>query len=204
MIRSGNARGILLGLEIRDNYGSTEGFIAWQCPRGSYHTNAEHMAVEIVDQAGQPVAPGQMGRILITTLENRLMPLIRYEIGDYAIASNEVCGCGRTLLVIGKVIGRGINLFRLPGGVLKSPWPLVGPIKQRPEIRQFQIVQETYDHYIVRYVSDRALDTEAQRPIRTGFDSTLGIKAAVSFELMETIPRTAGGKFMTALSLLKD
>ena len=119
----------LLGVEIRDNYGSTEGFIAWQCPAGSYHINAEHVTVEIVDESGIPVAPGQMGRILITTLENRLMPLIRYEIGDYAIASNDLCTCGRTLPVLGKVIGRGINLFRLPGGRLKSPWPLVGPIK---------------------------------------------------------------------------
>ncbi len=194
----------LLGVEIRDNYGSTEGFIAWQCPRGSYHVNAEHLAVEIVDDAGRQVASGEMGRILITTLENRLMPLIRYEIGDYAIASAEVCECGRTLPVIGRVIGRGINLFRMPNGLLKSPWPLVGPIKARPEIRQFQIVQETYDHYIVRYVSDRALDTDAQASISAGFDNVLGIEVTVSFALMETIPRTAGGKFMTALSLLHD
>jgi phenylacetate-coenzyme A ligase PaaK-like adenylate-forming protein len=97
---------------IRDNYGSTEGFIAWQCPACSYHINAEHVAVEIVDERGIPVGPGQMGRILITTLENRLMPLVRYEIGDYAIASNDLCSCGRTLPVLGKVIGRGINLFR--------------------------------------------------------------------------------------------
>ncbi len=194
----------ILGLEISDNYGSTEGFIAWQCPRGSYHINAEHVAVEIVDEAGVSVLPGQMGRILISTLENRLMPLIRYEIGDYAIASDKTCSCGRTLSVMGKVIGRGINLFRLPGGVRKSPWPLVGPIRARPEIRQFQIVQETHDHYVVRYVSDRALDTDSQASISAGFDDLLGIKASVSFERMETIPRTAGGKFMTALSMLND
>jgi phenylacetate-CoA ligase len=192
----------LLGVEIRDNYGSTEGFVAWQCPRGSYHINAEHMAVEIVGGDGNPVAPGQMGRILITTLENRLMPLIRYEIGDYAIASDEVCACGRTLPVIGRVIGRGINLFRLPGGRLKSPWPLVGPIKARPEVRQFQIVQETHHHYVVRYVADRELEPSVQDEIRAGFVRILEIDATVSFERMDAIARTAGGKFMTALSLL--
>ena len=88
--------------------------------------------------------------------------------------------------------------------MLKSPWPLVVPIKARPEIRQFQIVQETYDHYVVRYVADRALDTDARASISAGFDDVLGIKATVSFELMKTIPRTDGGKFMTALSLLHD
>jgi phenylacetate-CoA ligase len=192
----------LLGVEIRDNYGSTEGFIAWQCPAASYHINAEHVAVEIVDERGQGVTPGQMGRILITTLENRLMPLIRYEIGDYAIASNDACSCGRTLPVMGRVIGRGINLFRLPGGRLVSPWPLVGPLKARPEMRQFQIVQETHHHYLVRYVSDRELDRDAQQEIQAGFGRILEIDATVSFARMDAIARTAGGKFMTARSLV--
>jgi phenylacetate-CoA ligase len=194
--------GRILGVEIRDNYGSTEGFISWQCPLGTYHVNAEHMRIEMVDERGHPVAAGQMGRVLLTTLENRLMPLIRYEIGDYAIASNDACRCGRSLPVMGKVIGRGINLFRLPGGGLISPWPLVGPLKSRPAIRQFQIVQETHHHYRVRFVSDHDLDREAQQDIGARFSTILGIEATVSFERVDAIARTAGGKFMTALSLL--
>jgi phenylacetate-CoA ligase len=190
----------LLGVEIRDNYGSTEGFVAWQCPARSYHINSEHVAVEIVDHNGTAVAPGQIGRILITTLENRLMPLIRYEIGDYGVASNDTCGCGRTLPVMGKVIGRGINLFRMRDGRLKSPWPLVGPIKARREIRQFQIVQETHHRFVVRYVSDRELDPAARGDICRAFGRILEIDATVSFERTDAIARTAGGKFMTALS----
>jgi phenylacetate-CoA ligase len=171
-------------------------------PCGQLSLNAEHVAVEIVDERGIPVGPGQMGRILITTLENRLMPLIRYEIGDYAIASNDLCSCGRTLPVLGKVIGRGINLFRLPGGRLKSPWPLVGPIKTRPEIRQFQIVQETQNHFVVRYVADRELEAAVQEEIRGAFGRILEIEASVSFDRMDAIARSIGGKFMTALSLV--
>ncbi len=192
----------VLGVPISDNYGSTEGFAAWQCPNGTYHINAEHMLVEIVDEQNRPVAPGQMGRVLITTLENRLMPLIRYEIGDYAIASNEKCGCGRRLPVMGKILGRGMNLFRLPGDRLLSPWPLVGPLKSRPQIRQFQIEQETFEHYLVRYSGDAELDAESKEEIRKSFSKTLGLEVAVSFARMDSIPRTAGGKFMTAFSRL--
>ena len=192
----------LLGVEIRDNYGSTEGFIAWQCRSGSYHVNLEHVLVEIVDENNQPVKPGAIGRILLTTLENRLMPLIRYEIGDYAIASGDRCGCGRTLPLIGKIIGRGINLFRMPDGRRVSPWPLVGPLKACAAIEQFQIVQEAHGGYLVRYVADRELDREAQTRISKGFAAILEIDATVSFDRMESIPRTAGGKFMTALSLV--
>ncbi len=190
----------LLGVEIRDSYGSTEGFIAWQCPAGSYHVNAEHLLVEIVDEGGCQAAAGEMGRVLTTTLENRIMPLVRYEIGDYAIASNARCSCGRTLPVMGKVIGRGINLFRLPDGRIKSPWPLVGPIRRRSEIRQFQIVQQTPDHFLVRYVSDSELERHGQADIQSSFGKLLEIDASVSFQRMDRILRTPGGKFMTALS----
>ena len=86
---------------------TTEGFIAWQCPMGKYHINAEHMMVDIVDEADRKVHPGEMGRVVVTTLENHLMPLVRYEVGDYAIASTKACVCGRTLPTIDRVIGRG-------------------------------------------------------------------------------------------------
>jgi phenylacetate-coenzyme A ligase PaaK-like adenylate-forming protein len=191
-----------LGVAISDNFGSTEGFISWQCPSGSYHVNAEHMLVEIVDQRNQPVAPGQMGKVLITTLENQLMPLIRYEIGDYAMASNDVCSCGRTLPVMGKVVGRGINLFRLSGDRQVSPWPLVGPLKDRPQFLQFQIIQKNFDQYLIRYVADEEVSRDAQDEIRAAFSTILGLEVALSFERIDSIPRTAGGKFMTALSML--
>lgn len=132
----------LLGVETADNYGSTECFIAWQCPKGSYHINAEHVFVEIVDEAGRQTAPGEMGRVLITTLENHLMPLVRYEIGDYAIAAEGSCPCGRTLPLLGRIAGRTINLFRMQNGSLFSPWALTGPLRTCSEITQFQVVRK--------------------------------------------------------------
>jgi phenylacetate-CoA ligase len=192
----------LLGVTVADNYGSTEAFLAWQCPEGSYHVNAEHVLLEIVGEQGRPVAPGEMGRVLVTTLENRLMPLVRYEIGDYATAEEGPCACGRTLPRIGRVVGRGINLFRMPDGRLRSPWRLVGPLKILPHLRQFQIVQATVERYVVRYVAEQSLSVEEEAAIRGEFREILGYAAAVDFERMPTIPRAPSGKFMTALSEL--
>jgi phenylacetate-CoA ligase len=192
----------LLGLEIADNYGSTETFLAWQCPLRRFHVNSEHVVVEIVDAAGQPAAPGEMGRVLVTTLENRLMPLIRYEIGDWAVASDGRCVCGRTLPTMGRVVGRGINLFRLRDGRLLSPWHLVGPLKQRAFVRQFQIVQRSLDAYAVRYAAEAAIEPDVQTAIRDEFAKVLGQGIAVEFERLEEVPRAASGKFMTALSEL--
>ena len=61
----------VLGIDIAENYGSTEAFLAWECPAGNHHINAEHVLLEIVDEHCQAVAPGQIGRVLVTTLENR-------------------------------------------------------------------------------------------------------------------------------------
>jgi phenylacetate-CoA ligase len=194
----------LLGVEIAQNYGSTEAFMAWECPRGSLHVNAEHVFVEIVDQHGREAVPGEIGKVLVTTLENRLAPLVRYEIGDYAIAGDGRCRCGRNLPLISRVIGRGMNLFRLRDGRRVSPWHLATAVRQRPELKQFQIVQRSVEHYTVRFVSDSSLTTDGEEAIRAGFRKILGASVSVNFEKVNVIPRTFGGKYMTALSELAD
>ena len=160
----------VFGVEISDNYGSTEAFLAWECPSGSYHVNAEHVIVEIVDESGWPVAPGKLGRVLVTTLHNRLMPLIRYEIGDYAIAAQGPCRCGRTLPRIGEVAGRDINLFTGVHGKFYTPWPLFRPIRARGWIKQHQIVQRGIGAFVIKYVGDRALSPEDEAEFHRHFD----------------------------------
>jgi phenylacetate-CoA ligase len=192
----------LLGVEIADSYGTTEGFVAWECPAGKYHINGEHVMVEIVDDAGRPVSAGEMGRVVLTTLENYLMPLVRYEIGDYAVASREGCGCGRMLPTIERVVGRGINLFRLRDGRLLSPWVFVEVLREHKEFRQFQIVQEAIDRYTINYAADAPISATSQEQLRVDFAKFLGINATVNYERLAEIPRASGRKFMLAISRL--
>ncbi len=189
-----------LGLSIADNYGTTEAFLAWQCPAGGYHVNSEHVYVEVVTEHGRPAQPGELGRVLVTTLNNRLMPLVRYEIGDYAEITDRRCPCGRTLPLLGKVVGRSIDLFRLPSGRIVSPWELVVRIKFLPELQQFQIIQKRVDRYVLRYVSNSGLSPEHRENIRREFVQVLGPEVRVDFEPVDQIQRTRSGKFMTAFS----
>ena len=189
-----------LGVPIVENYGTTEAFIAWQCPAGSYHLNAEHILVELVDEAGHAVPPGQMGRVLLTTLEDYFMPLIRYEIGDYAIAADGACSCGRTLPLIGQIAGRGMNLFRTADGNLITTWELVNILKRLPNIATFQIVQKSLDHILIKYVAQTPIGPGAESKIRSGFVPYLGPGVSIEFERVSEIPRTPGGKFMVTLS----
>ena len=188
----------VLGVDISDNYGSTEVFVAWQCGRGAYHINAEHVMVEIVDDDGNPVEPHRMGRVLVTTLQNHLMPLVRYEMGDYALSLDGECACGRTLPLIGSVVGRGINLFKDSEGKLISPWSALDAVKEIPGLRQVQIVQKGIDRYVVRTVSDLALAPALEAHARAHLLRVLG-QVEISFEMVDNIPRTPRGKFMSAL-----
>jgi phenylacetate-CoA ligase len=192
-----------LGVEIAENYGTTEAFLAWECPEKGFHINAEHVLLEIVDEQGREVEPGQIGRVLVTTLENRLAPLLRYEIGDYAVAAEGRCRCGRTLPLIGKIIGRGMNLFLRGDGRKISPWPFCIVVRQRPEIKQFQIVQTSVTSYLVWLVTDSPFTAEAEQVIKAGFEKIAGIEVSINFQRVPQVQRTPGGKYMTALSQIE-
>jgi phenylacetate-CoA ligase len=190
----------MFGIDLRDNYGSTEAFLAFECPAGSYHINAEHVWLEIVDECEREVAAGAMGRVLVTTLENFLMPLVRYEIGDYAIASSDRCSCGRTLPLLGPVLGRQSNLFRKSDGGLVSGWKMVGIMRKIPQAKSFQVIQKSLAQVVVRFVADQPLSApnrdELQREIRDYLEGDISI----DFERVDEIARAPSGKFMVTLS----
>jgi phenylacetate-CoA ligase len=74
---------------VFDTYGATEyGPIILQCERGTYHVNPESVIVE----TDSPDARG-VGRMLVTTLRKTVMPLLRYDTGDLAIAGTSICDC---------------------------------------------------------------------------------------------------------------
>ncbi len=63
------------------------------------HVQAENVLVEIVDEAGQACAAGDVGHLVVTTLHNFASPLFRYDTGQRASLTGP-CACGRTLQTI--------------------------------------------------------------------------------------------------------
>jgi len=189
----------VFGVEVSDNYGSTEAFLAGECPEGSYHVNAEHVLLEIVDEEGRPSARGALGRVLVTTLENHLMPLIRYDIGDYAIAAEGLCACGRTLPRLEKIVGRVINLFVGRNGKRFVPWDLFQPLKDRGWVKQYQVVQRDVGCFSVRYAASHSFTALDEAEVLRHFERILCSPAKIDFERLDSIPRAASGKYMAAL-----
>ena len=136
---------------LHDAYGLNEiGRVSLRCEAGLYHTHAEHCIVEVVDAQGMACAPGQLGRVLVTGLQNLAMPLIRYDTGDVARATTLPCACGRNLPVVGEIAGRFRRFGYLPAGTRERHYTLLDAIEATPvellkPLRQYQLYQY-HDH----------------------------------------------------------
>lgn len=115
-----------LGIEAFDIYGMTEtggvGTTGLDCHHHcGIHVWEDQYIAEIVDpKTGDPVADGELGEIVFTSLNRKAIPIIRYRTGDLTrVLSREKCSCGRTSLRIDRIVGRiddmlivkGVNFF---------------------------------------------------------------------------------------------
>lgn len=189
------------GAKLVDIYSANEiGYIALQCPEyPHYHIQSENILVEILDDAGHPCKAGDTGRVVITTLNNYATPLIRYEIGDLAVAGAE-CSCGRGLPVIKQILGRYRNLLTLPDG--KRVFPQFGHQKYIAPIRQIQMIQTAPKELTIRLVMPRKMTTKERQGMTTILHDVLGYPFNLTYEYVETLRRSANGKLEEFISLL--
>ncbi len=130
--------------EVFDTYGAAEGLmIAGECTEHKYHILTPHVHIEILDENGETVPDGTLGHVVVTSLDNYLMPLIRYKIGDLAIKSSKmnICKCGRNLPIISKIIGRDTDVLYTPKHKILVVHFFTGIFEHFPEIKQFQVKQ---------------------------------------------------------------
>jgi phenylacetate-CoA ligase len=109
-----------LGITATDNYGLSEVMgpgVAGEClARGGLHLAEDHFLVEVVHpETLAPVARGELGELVITTLTREAFPLIRYRTRDLTRLLPGECGCGRTLGRMARVAGRTDDLLIVKG-----------------------------------------------------------------------------------------
>ncbi|OOZ40206.1 hypothetical protein BOW53_08530 [Solemya pervernicosa gill symbiont] len=147
------------------------GYMALQCGEsGNYHVQSESVLLEVISDTDEACKPGEIGRVIVTTLHNFAMPLIRYAIGDYAEVG-EACGCGRGLPTIRRIMGRERNMLTLHSG--DKQWPRLTQFKKTllkalPSHR-FQIVQTRREVLEVRIESDRHLSNREEQDVARSF-----------------------------------
>jgi len=188
----------VFGTSVTNRYGCEEvSLIACECERHhGMHINAEHVIVEILRDDGTPADFGEDGRIVVTELINRGMPMIRYEVGDRGVVSDRRCDCGRGLPMLETLTGRTADFLVCADGARTAGISLIeNTLTAMPGIRQMQMVQDAPLELLVRLVpgQDYGEDTEAELRERLG--KALGDGFAFSVEIVEEIPRETSGKY---------
>lgn len=185
------------GVPVTDAYSSQEvGYMAMQCPQHEYyHVQSEGVLIEVLDEHGNPCQPGEIGRVVVTSLHNFRMPLLRYDIGDFAEVG-ESCDCGRGLPVLKRIVGRQRNMFRLPSG--EQFWPTFdfgGTPKDLPPIRQFQVVQRSQEEVEAILVVFRPLSDDEEQRIKSLLTRSLRHPFQIKLTYTDNIPPGPTGKY---------
>ena len=171
-------------------------------PTTSTTTSRPRACLEVLDEDGRACGPGQVGRVIVTQLQNFAMPLLRYDVGDYAEVG-EPCPCGRGLPVLARILGREQNMLTLPSGAKR--WTLLSSHDIRAflamaPIRQYQFVQKTPTSMHVRLVVERRLNEAEETSLGQWAVEKFGYPFRVTFEYLDDLPRQPSGKFQDFVS----
>ena len=154
-----------LDITIRQCYGTVFlGCIGYECGHKTGLHVPDNLIVEVVDpQTGQPVPTGASGEIVATNF-NRTYPMIRFATGDLSLFSRETCPCGRTGLMLAKVLGR-IDQATKVRGTFVHPWQTDEVMARYPEVFKYQVVitRENHIDFMTFWVE---LQEEAPDPAR--------------------------------------
>lgn len=191
-------RAVLEGIfkgQVFNRYGCRElSVIASECEyHTGMHVNADTLLVELEPIAG---LGDNMGRVVVTDLLNRSMPLIRYEIGDLASwANHEACACGRSLPRLAKIEGRITDFLRLPDGSLVSGPALTLVIADMTDIRQVQFIQRSAGRIHLNIVAKPGKELVAIEELKKRLYPYFLGTVELSTSLVEDIPCEASGKY---------
>ena len=183
----------VLGCKVTNRYGCEEvSLIASECEEhNGLHINADSVYAEVPSD----------GKLLVTDLSNRGMPLIRYQVGDVVVPSTRACKCGRGLPMIERVEGRDADYVLTPAGHLISGISLTENFAVLiPGTAQVQIVQESITQLRIRLVADDAFNTSSRQKIADLVRDTFGDTVTHDVELVDAIPQEPSGKYRFCIS----
>ena len=195
------------GITAIDIYGLTEIMgpgVSCECQyKAGLHIWEDHFLAEVVNPAtGQPLAYGQEGELVLTTLTKECLPVIRFRTHDLVTLYHETCQCGRTMVRMSKVRGRTDDMLIIRG-VNVFPTQIENVLLSVEGVEpHYQIIVDRKRHLddieIWVEVSEavfsdevRGLEEMAEK-VRAEMNSVLGISARIKLVEPKTITRTEG------------
>jgi len=182
-------------IELYSTYASTEMGAAFaECEYGNGgHHHPELLIAEFIDENNNPVAPGESGELVITTLGVEGMPLIRFKTGDIVQHYTEKCSCGRNTLRVGPVIGRKNEMIKYKGTTLYPP-ALYDILNEMEYVENYIIEVSTNqigtDDILIRIATNGHKPENFEKYIKDHFRAKLRVAPTIQFESQESINKT--------------
>jgi phenylacetate-CoA ligase len=129
------------------------------------------------------------------------MPILRYELGDYAEAGAP-CPCGRGLDVLSRMVGRARDFVLLPNGDRRFAWQSPYVLAEIEPVVQYQIAQVSREEMEVRMVATRPLTPAEEAKFADSFIANWGYPFRFRFAYRDSIPRVGRGKYFVFRSEL--
>lgn len=189
----------LWGAKVYDYYGLSDifGSCAGMCEeQDGLHWAEDHILVEVLDpDTQQPVAPGERGELVLTTLKKTARPMIRFRTGDIVSFTDEPCRCGRTsqrmLGTHGRLddmlIIKGVNIF---------PSDVEAIVRQDHALSgEYRLIVEREQHLdqlrveVERASADASQDAQLAQQFARQLKSLTGVSAQVAILPPDTLPR---------------
>lgn len=197
-----------MGIQALNNYGLTEMAgpgISFECREapGGLHINEDHYIAEIIDPVTfQPLPYGEKGELVLTSIQRRAMPLLRFRTKDITSLSREKCPCGRTFVKMERLIGRTDDMLII-NGVNVFPSQIESMLKDIEEVElQYVLVvskKKHLDGLKLRveakkevYEAGAGKIAEVERKIDNHFKGLMGIHVGVELTAPKTLTRSEG------------
>ncbi|PKP18607.1 MAG: hypothetical protein CVU07_01625 [Bacteroidetes bacterium HGW-Bacteroidetes-23] len=196
--------------KIIDTYGCAEGLLmACTNDLDYYYIMSPHVCIEIVDDQGNNVKDGEMGHVLVTSLTNFAMPMIRYKLGDLAIKlPKEKYPINRkyNYPLLEKIVGRETDIVKTSNGKTLIVHSFTGIVEYFPEIKQFKITQNSLEKIKFEYITDSNFNfsDEILKKIETKINLLTENSLDIEFKKVAFIKASPSGKPQIIESNLKQ
>ncbi|NMA94263.1 MAG: phenylacetate--CoA ligase family protein [Clostridiales bacterium] len=140
------------GCRVVNEYGARDaGILAYECSAGELHISSDNAIIEVIDfPSGKEVPCGKSGDVVVTDLNNHIMPRLRYRLGDEVILTERRCDCGVNLPLMESIVGRNDEMLHTPGGLLVHGYLVAKIAQSHPVIKRFQIIQKEVERATLR------------------------------------------------------
>lgn len=191
---------------VFDRYGCEEvSLISAECEmHDGMHINSHHLYVEFINENEEYCKPGELGRIIVTDLVNRAMPLVRYAVEDLGITTERICCCGRGLPLMEKVVGRvADSLVKKDGSKVAGISLIENTLTKIPGIKQLQIIQESIYVIKLNIVKNELYNVDRETELKRYFRTVFGTDSIINIVYVEDIQAEHSGKYRFSICNIK-